>query len=124
MNGWNTFFAVGAALVGIGLVIRITSILALKQNFTYSVAKVADHELIETGLYKFIRHPGYLGQFLIFLGLSLSVSNWASIFLMMMPVSIGYLYRIKVEESFTVAHLGENYLNYQKRTKRIIPLFY
>jgi protein-S-isoprenylcysteine O-methyltransferase Ste14 len=124
MNGWDTFFAVGAALVVIGLAIRITSILTLKQNFTYSVAKVADHELIETGLYKFIRHPGYLGQLLIFIGISISVSNWLSILLMMIPVTIGYLYRIKVEESFMVAQLGENYLNYQKRTKRIIPIIY
>ena len=124
MNGWNTFFAVGVVLVVIGLIIRITSILTLKQYFTYSVAKVADHNLIETGLYKIIRHPGYLGQLLIFLGISISVSNWASILLMMIPVSIGYLYRMKVEERFMVAQLGENYLNYQKRTKRIIPMIY
>ena len=124
MNGWDTFFAVGAVLVGIGLGIRITSILTLKKYFTYSVAKVADHNLIETGLYKIIRHPGYLGQLLIFLGISISVSNWASILLMMIPVSIGYLYRINVEEKFMIAQLGENYLNYQKRTKRIIPMIY
>ena len=124
MNGWNTFFAVGVVLVVIGLIIRITSILTLKQYFTYSVSKVEDQPLIEKGLYKIIRHPGYLGQLLIFLGISISVSNWLSILLMMTPVSIGYLYRMKVEERFMIAQLGENYLNYQKRTKRIIPMIY
>ena len=118
------FFAVGFVLVVIGLIIRITSILTLKQYFTYSVAKVQDQPLIETGLYKIIRHPGYLGQLLIFIGISISVSNWLSILLMMIPVAIGYFYRIKVEESFMIAQLGENYLNYQKRTKRIIPMIY
>ena len=44
--------------------------MTLRQYFTYSVAKVEDHKLIETGLYKNIRHPGYLGQLLIFLGIS------------------------------------------------------
>ena len=124
MNGWDTFFAVGVVLVVIGFIIRLTSILTLKQYFTYSVAKVENQPLIETGLYKIIRHPGYLGQLLIFLGISISVSNWLSILLMMIPVTIGYLYRIKVEESFMIAHMGENYLNYQKRTKRIIPMIY
>ena len=124
MNGWDTFFAVGFVLVVIGLIIRITSILTLKQYFTYSVAKVEDQPLIETGLYKIIRHPGYLGQLLIFIGISISVSNWLSIPLMMIPVTIGYLYRIKVEESFMIGQMGENYLNYQKRTKRIIPMIY
>ena len=118
------FFAVGFVLVVIGLIIRITSILTLKQYFTYSVAKVEDQPLIETGLYKIIRHPGYLGQLLIFIGISISVSNWLSILLMMIPVTIGYLYRIKVEESFMIGQMGENYLNYQKRTKRIIPMIY
>ena len=55
---WNTFFAIGMTLFIIGLMIRIHSLLTLKQYFTYSVAKVENHKIIETGLYKFIRNPG------------------------------------------------------------------
>jgi protein-S-isoprenylcysteine O-methyltransferase Ste14 len=121
---WNTFFAIGMALVVIVLMIRIHSILTLKQYFTYSVAKVENHKIIETGLYKFIRHPGYLGQLIIFIGISTSISNGLSIPAMMIPVTLGYLYRIKVEERFMLEQLGEDYLNYQERTKRIIPMVY
>jgi protein-S-isoprenylcysteine O-methyltransferase Ste14 len=124
IDHWNTFFAIGMGLVVTGLIIRIHSILTLKQYFTYSVAKVENHKLIETGLYKFIRHPGYLGQLIIFIGISTSMSNWLSILLMMIPVILGYLYRIKVEERFMVEQLGDEYLNYQGRTKRIIPMVY
>ena len=121
---WNTFFAIGMALVVIGFVIRIHSILTLNQYFTYSVAKVENHKIIETGLYKFIRHPGYLGQLIIFIGISISISNWLSILAMMIPIILGYLYRIKVEERFMLEQLGEAYLNYQERTKRLIPMIY
>mgnify|MGYP001240548090 CR=1 FL=1 len=121
---WNTFFGVGMSLVVIGLMIRIHSILTLRQFFTYSVAKVENHEIIETGLYKFVRHPGYLGQLIIFMGISISISNWLSIFVMMLSVTLAYLYRIKVEERFMLEHLGEKYLNYQNRTKRLIPLVF
>ena len=121
---WNTFFAAGMALFIIGFMIRIYSILTLRQYFTYSVAKVEDHSIIDTGLYSVIRHPGYLGQFIIFIGISTSISNWLSILLMMIPVTLGYLYRIKVEEKFMVEQLGEDYLNYQERTKRLIPIIY
>jgi len=79
-------------------------------------------KIVETGLYKFIRHPGYLGQLMIFFGISISLSNWLSVLLMMMTVKIGYLYRIHVEERFMPEEMGENYLKYQARTKRIIPL--
>jgi protein-S-isoprenylcysteine O-methyltransferase Ste14 len=121
---WNTFFAIGMALFILGLMIRIHALLTLKQYFTYSVAKVEDHKLVETGLYKYVRHPGYLGQLIIFLGISTSISNWLSILVMMIPVTLGYLYRIKVEERFMLEQLGEDYSNYQERTKRIIPMIY
>jgi protein-S-isoprenylcysteine O-methyltransferase Ste14 len=121
---WNTFFAIGMALFVIGFIIRIHSLLTLKQYFTYSVAKVENHKIIESGLYKFIRHPGYLGQLIIFIGISTSISNWLSILVMMIPITLGYLYRIKVEERFMLEQLGEEYLNYQERTNGLIPKIY
>jgi protein-S-isoprenylcysteine O-methyltransferase Ste14 len=121
---WNTFFAIGMALVVIGFIIRMVSIRTLKQYFTYSVAKVENHKIIAMGLYKFIRHPGYLGQLILFMGISISISNWLSILLMMIPVTLGYLYRINVEEKFMADQLGEDYQHYQDRTKRIIPMLY
>ena len=124
MNHWDAFFAVGVVLALAGLLIRVGSIVTLKQYFTYSVAQAENHKLIDTGLYKLIRHPGYLGQLMIFAGISISLSNWLAVLLMMIPIGIGYIYRIRVEEGFMIEHMGESYLNYQKRTKRIIPMIY
>lgn len=121
---WNTFFAIGMSLIVIGMMIRIHSILTLRQFFTYSVAKVENQQVIESGLYKFIRHPGYLGQMIIFMGIAISMSNWVSIPAMMIPVTIAYLYRIKVEEKFMIEQLGEKYTDYQNRTKGLIPMIY
>ena len=121
---WNTFFAIGSILVIIGLIIRVTSILALKNQFTYTVTNIDNHKLIETGLYKSIRHPGYLGQLIIFLGISTSLSNWLSVLLMIVPVFLGYCYRIFVEEKFMVEQMGQIYLDYRKRTKKLIPMIY
>jgi protein-S-isoprenylcysteine O-methyltransferase Ste14 len=121
---WNTLFFLGCILVFIGLIIRVASILTLKKHFTYSVAKIENHELIETGLYKNIRHPGYLGQLIIFLGISTCLSNWLSVLFMIIPVLLGYLNRIRVEEKFMVEQMGQSYLAYQKRTKKLIPMIY
>ena len=124
MNHRNTFFIIGAIMTIIGLIIRITAIMTLKKQFTYTVTKVDNHELIENGLYKSIRHPGYLGQMIIFLGISTALSNWLSILLMIIPVIIGYIYRIMVEEKFMIEQIGQKYMDYQKRTKRLIPMIY
>jgi protein-S-isoprenylcysteine O-methyltransferase Ste14 len=121
---WNTFFVIGSILIIIGLIIRITAILTLKQQFTYTVTKIENHELIEKGLYKSLRHPGYLGQLIIFTGISTSLSNWLSILFMIIPVLLGYIYRINVEEKFMIEQMGQKYRDYQKRTKRLIPRIY
>jgi len=121
---WNTFFLIGAIMIVIGLTLRVSAILILKQQFTYTVTKIENHELIEKGLYKSIRHPGYLGQMIIFLGISTSLSNWLSIIFMIVPVLIGYMYRITIEEKFMIKQMGQKYLDYKKRTKRLIPLIY
>ena len=121
---WDIFFAAGVLLIIIGLIIRIKAISELKQHFTYTVTEIENHELIETGLYKNIRHPGYLGQLLIFMGTALSFSNWLSVVFMMIPVLIGYINRIIVEERFLTKQMGQKYIDYQKRTKRLIPKMY
>jgi len=121
---WDFFFAIGAFLIIIGLIIRIYAINTLKQHFTYRVTKIENHELIETGLYKMIRHPGYLGQLFIFIGTAVSISNWLSIVSMIIAVSLGYSYRIKIEEKFMVEQMGQKYLDYQNRTKKLIPFVF
>jgi protein-S-isoprenylcysteine O-methyltransferase Ste14 len=121
---WDMFFVSGAFLAILGLIIRLSSILTLRQQFTYTVTKIENHELIETGLYHKIRHPGYLGQLIIFLGISISLSNWISVLSMMISVLIGYIYRIKTEEKFMIEQMGDKYIDYQKRTKRLIPMLY
>lgn len=121
---WSTYFIIGMVLVVLGLMIRIYSILTLKQYFTYSVAKIENQKIIESGLYKFIRHPGYLGQLIIFIGITLSMSNWLSVLFMMIPVTFGYMNRIRIEERFMLEQMGQEYGDYQERTKRIIPFFF
>lgn len=105
---WNAFFAIGMALMVIGLTVRIHSILTLKQFFTYSITKVENQKIIETGLYKIIRHPRYLGQLMIFLGISTSLSNWLSICVMMVLIAMGYLYRIGERKDLCLKNWEKN----------------
>ena len=121
IDDWNTFIIIGAILILSGLIIRISSIITLKRQYTYTVTRIEDHKLIESGLYKFIRHPGYLGLLTIFLGISTALSNWLSVILMIVPVIIGIMHRIRVEESFLIEQMGQKYTDYKKRTNKLIP---
>ncbi len=121
---WNRFFTIGAILIVAGLVIRINSIWTLKKQFTYTVARIENHTLIQIGLYRYLRHPSYLGQLLIFTGSAISLSNWLSVICMLTPVSAGFLYRIRIEEDFMKLQIGQPYIDYQTRTKRLIPFVF
>jgi protein-S-isoprenylcysteine O-methyltransferase len=114
----------GMALIAIGIAIRATAILTLRRYFTVQVTIQDSHELIERGLYRFIRHPAYTGALLSFLGLGLAFGSWLSLAIIVAASLIGFAYRIRVEEQALAGHFGDRYRAYAARTKRIIPGIY
>ena len=116
--------AIGYCLFLPGLVLRWWSIIYLGRFFTTNVAIAADHRLIDSGPYRFIRHPSYAGSLLALLGFTLCIPNWASWLLILVPCSAVTLWRIHIEEAALLAALGERYRGYMQRTKRLIPLIY
>ena len=112
------------ALLVAGLAIRWWSILTLGQLFTVDVAIHRDHTLVETGLYKYIRHPSYAGLLMAFLGLGVAYANWLSILALVVPITLAIVNRIAKEEVALRGALGEPYAAYCARTKRLLPFLY
>ena len=61
------------------------------------------------------------GVLLICIGFGLAVQNWLSLAIAVVPSVAALLYRIRVEERELVSSLGSAYVQYQKRTRRLIP---
>jgi protein-S-isoprenylcysteine O-methyltransferase Ste14 len=59
-----------------------------------------------------------------FLGLALCLANWASLAVMLIPVFLVFLRRMRVEEGVLLQALGSQYGDYMHRTKRLIPAVY
>jgi protein-S-isoprenylcysteine O-methyltransferase len=114
----------GIAAFAAGLAIRWYSIVHLGRFFTVNVAIAANHRLIDTGPYRFVRHPSYTGALMVFLGLALCLANWASLAVMLIPVFLVFLRRMRVEEGVLLQALGSQYREYMHRTKRLIPAVY
>lgn len=114
----------GIAITLAGLAFRWYSIIYLGRFFTVNVEIAADHELIESGPYRRLRHPSYTGALLAFYGLALCTQNWASLAIMTVGPTIAFLYRIHVEEAALASAFGERYQAYRRRTARLIPALY
>jgi protein-S-isoprenylcysteine O-methyltransferase Ste14 len=111
----------GLVLVVLGTVLRWWSILTLGRYFTLDVAVRSMQPVVQSGPYRFVRHPSYTGLLLIFFGVGLALANWASIIAILVVCSLGLLYRVQVEERALAESLGQPYVNYMRHTKRFIP---
>lgn len=124
IGGGTALFVVSCALFAAGLALRWYSIFYLGRFFTVNVAIHSRHEIIDTGPYRRIRHPSYSGALLAFLGLALSLDNWASLALIVLPVLMAFRRRIRIEERALSNALGQPYTRYMQRTKRLVPGLY
>lgn len=107
-----------------GMAWRAWAIITLGRFFTTNVAIRAGHKVIRQGPYRWMRHPSYTGGLIAFFGLGLAFANWLSLAVLMILIVIAYLYRMNVEEKVLIAALGDEYLEYSRQTKRLIPGVY
>ena len=114
----------GAALVVAGVIFRWIAILSLGKMFTTNVSIQNEHKLKTDGLYGVLRHPSYTGSLMSFLGLGISLGNIYSLIVVFIPVTLAFLYRIKVEEDALSKHFGEEYEIYKSRTKKLLPFIF
>src|SRR6516225_7856684 len=79
-------FTVALCFFALGVVFRSYGIIYLGRFFTPNVAIATDHRLIDSGPYRFIRHPKYTGRFARQGGVGLSCGVYASVFIVSGPV--------------------------------------
>src|SRR5437867_9981811 len=118
------FYLLGFCLFLGGLILRWYSIGYLGRYFTVDVSISNEHRLVDSGPFRFIRHPTYTGALLAFLGLGFCFGNWLSILFLTLPIIAAFLWRIRIEERVLLEALGQNYRAYVERTKRLIPFVY
>jgi protein-S-isoprenylcysteine O-methyltransferase Ste14 len=113
--------ALGLALVTCGLALRHWAARTLGPFFTRSVAIRSGHRVIDTGPYRFVRHPGYTGTILSLVGLALTLWNWVSFLILVAGWVLAFIPRIKAEEAVLEANLDGPYREFERARKRLIP---
>jgi protein-S-isoprenylcysteine O-methyltransferase Ste14 len=119
-SGRDAVFIIGLVLMIAGLALRWYSIWVLGTSFTCNVATHPGQQVVQSGPYRWVRHPSYTGGLLTVLGVLVCCLNWASLAALIL-VAFGYANRIRVEEVALAADLGPAYRDYMRRTRRLIP---
>ena len=127
---FQAFALLGLFLLVAGGYMRMKARLQLKEKAGFkTLAETArlqtmeGHRLVKDGLYKHIRHPLYLGETVRNFGFVMIFSSIYGV-LLIAVATIFIAFRIRMEERMLVQVFGDEYREYQKNTKRIIPYVY
>ena len=119
-----SFFWIGIILAILGVSIRLWAMKSLGEFYTRTLVVVKDHKIIDFGPYALIRHPGYFGSTIFWIGITLSTYNLIATAIVLVLIIAAYAYRIRTEEEMLIDALGRGYKEYMKKTKKIIPFIY
>lgn len=111
---------VGLVLTSVGYFAFIWSVF-VRGRYAVSWAMPENQRLVTSGPYRYVRHPSYLGYFLMFFGLFFF---WPNLFTLFPLIAIPGYFRVTLEEErLLVQRFGDRYVEYQKQTGRFIPRF-
>jgi protein-S-isoprenylcysteine O-methyltransferase Ste14 len=107
------------AIAIIGLLVIAVAILQLNKNLTPFPTPKENGTLIQTGLYKFVRHPIYSGIILTTLGFGFYDGSWWKI-VIGFALWFLFFFKSKYEETL-LTNQFDDYKNYKKITGRFFP---
>jgi len=109
-----------AAVVALGLGVTLWARFTLGRNWSGSVTLKQDHELIERGPYRYVRHPIYTGILLMALGTAM-LQAWTTQFVFCGILLLGLWFKLRAEEQLLTRHFPEAYPRYRERVRALIP---
>jgi protein-S-isoprenylcysteine O-methyltransferase Ste14 len=114
----------GLAMMVMGMGFRLWAVATLRSFFSYTVQIKTGHRVIQSGPYRFVRHPAYAGTLLTLVGVGFALQSWGAVLLIAFVFTLVFGYRIRVEEQALAGSLGEEYLSYARKVKRLIPFIF
>ena len=124
--GWRMeiIAIIGLAIYAVGIFMLLVSRRTLGKQATGILVIRENHELITTGIYKYVRHPIYGAGLIGIIGFVLVVQA------IVIPTITIVLYfkifydRAKYEEKILIGEFGSEYEDYMTKTKRFIPFIF
>ncbi len=118
-DAWWLVTAFGFGVVS--LVLIWWAIPALGKQWRVQAGLNADHELIQAGPYRLVRHPIYASMLALFLCTGLLLTPWPRFGIALVVFLIGQEIRVRAEERLLLTRFGKQYEDYRKRVWAYMP---
>ena len=118
----ETLKIIALILFPLGVLIAIVAAIQLKRNLTPLPMPVEHGELIQTGLYAYVRHPIYLGVILMALAWFLHTQ---AVLTLVEFIAVMIFFEVKSrQEEYWMGQVYPEYAGYQRRTAKLVPRVY
>lgn len=118
--GFSWVSWVGVGLGGFSLVLLVWVHRVLGEFWTANLEVKPGHRLVTHGTYGRIRYPMYTASALFMFSTGLIAADWVILVVSVLTLII-VLKRIENEERLLIQHFGDEYREYMKRTRRLLP---
>src|ERR1043166_235591 len=117
---WPSFIA-GWICAVVSVVIRHRAIAALGQFWSLHIEIREQHQFVQSGPFRWMRHPTYFSMFLELLAAGLILNAWYSMLIIPLLFFPVLRWRMKCEEAALVEKFGEAYRRYRQTVPAIFP---
>jgi protein-S-isoprenylcysteine O-methyltransferase Ste14 len=118
-GGWLRYW-IAVTLVAAGLAFSVWARRTLGGNWSGTVTVKVDHELVQTGPYRRIRHPIYTGLLVTVLGSGLAAGRLYGLAAFAL-ITVGLVWKLRVEERWMAAEFRERSEQYRRSSWALIP---
>ncbi len=115
---------IGLGVYILGFTLRYIAAITLGKHFTRDINVDESMRLVSHGVYKILRHPLYLGLFLLVSGVPLFFANYFALIIAIFSMFGVLNRRMKLEEAAMERLLQDNYRNWKRTRYRFIPFIY
>jgi len=115
--------SLGTAMTVAGAALAIWARFYLGRNWSATVTVKQEHELIRTGPYRVVRHPIYSGLLLALLGTAIYGGQVKGLIAVAVAMIVWKMKSLR-EESFMQSEFGEQYAQYRREVKGLVPFIW
>ena len=101
--------------------LRWAAIAALGRFWSLHVEIRENHEFVQSGPFRFVRHPTYFSMILELAAFGLICSAWWMLLVIPVAYIPALILRLRLEEPALVDKFGDTYRDYQRRVPMLIP---
>lgn len=117
LSAWNI---AGLTLFVVGLTFAVIAVCTLKRFYSSTLVTRKEHQLITHGVYRYTRHPIYLGVLMACMAPAVYAPSLYGFLTMLVLIPI-FLNRIRMEEKMLTEEFGDAYRIYKEATSKLIP---